>query len=66
VDLLVGSLLYESGSDHLRQVFSTRMGLSDQDIVALSGGHTLVGGFFWCVCLSTFESWCLCIVVSFL
>jgi uncharacterized protein YciW len=24
-------------------VFSTQMGLSDQDIVALSGGHTLVG-----------------------
>lgn len=33
-----------SGSDHLRQVFSTQMGLSDQDIVALSGAHTLVGG----------------------
>lgn len=30
-----------SGSDHLRDVFYT-MGLSDQDIVALSGGHTLV------------------------
>nr|CAB3455396.1 unnamed protein product [Digitaria exilis]CAB3459073.1 unnamed protein product [Digitaria exilis] len=30
-----------SGSDHLRQVFSTQMGLSDQDIVALSGAHTL-------------------------
>uniref|UniRef100_I1PA73 L-ascorbate peroxidase n=1 Tax=Oryza glaberrima TaxID=4538 RepID=I1PA73_ORYGL len=29
------------GSDHLRQVFSAQMGLSDQDIVALSGGHTL-------------------------
>ncbi|KAJ0084962.1 hypothetical protein Patl1_30793 [Pistacia atlantica] len=28
------------GSDHLRDVFGT-MGLSDQDIVALSGGHTL-------------------------
>nr|KJB55999.1 hypothetical protein B456_009G104500 [Gossypium raimondii] len=28
-------------SDHLRQVFSAQMGLSDQDIVALSGGHTL-------------------------
>ncbi|KAG7035445.1 L-ascorbate peroxidase, cytosolic [Cucurbita argyrosperma subsp. argyrosperma] len=28
------------GCDHLRQVFYT-MGLSDQDIVALSGGHTL-------------------------
>ncbi|OEL34066.1 L-ascorbate peroxidase 1, cytosolic, partial [Dichanthelium oligosanthes] len=30
------------GSDHLRQVFGKQMGLSDQDIVALSGGHTLV------------------------
>uniref|UniRef100_A0A0E0QD53 Arogenate dehydratase n=2 Tax=Oryza TaxID=4527 RepID=A0A0E0QD53_ORYRU len=30
------------GSDHLRQVFSAQMGLSDKDIVALSGGHTLV------------------------
>ncbi|TYJ33483.1 hypothetical protein E1A91_A05G106200v1 [Gossypium mustelinum] len=29
------------GSDHLRQVFSAQMGLSDQHIVALSGGHTL-------------------------
>nr|AFL70595.1 ascorbate peroxidase [Anthurium andraeanum] len=29
------------GSDHLRQVFSHQMGLSDQDIVALSGAHTL-------------------------
>uniref|UniRef100_A0A0E0LQ61 L-ascorbate peroxidase n=1 Tax=Oryza punctata TaxID=4537 RepID=A0A0E0LQ61_ORYPU len=29
------------GSDHLRQVFSAQMGLSDKDIVALSGGHTL-------------------------
>ncbi|WCJ34590.1 ascorbate peroxidase 2 [Euphorbia peplus] len=28
------------GSDHLRDVFG-RMGLSDKDIVALSGGHTL-------------------------
>lgn len=27
--------------DHLRDVFS-RMGLNDKDIVALSGGHTLV------------------------
>lgn len=33
-----------SGSDHLRDVFGT-MGLSDQDIVALSGGHTLVCSF---------------------
>lgn len=37
----MGSLV--PGSDHLRQVFATQMGLSDQDIVALSGGHTLVG-----------------------
>ncbi|GAV71372.1 peroxidase domain-containing protein [Cephalotus follicularis] len=29
------------GNDHLRQVFGGQMGLSDQDIVALSGGHTL-------------------------
>nr|UIP35225.1 bifunctional p-coumarate 3-hydroxylase/ascorbate peroxidase 2 [Leucojum aestivum] len=29
------------GSDHLRTVFGQQMGLSDQDIVALSGGHTL-------------------------
>nr|AEG80145.1 cytosolic ascorbate peroxidase [Aeluropus littoralis] len=29
------------GTDHLRQVFVKQMGLSDQDIVALSGGHTL-------------------------
>jgi L-ascorbate peroxidase len=29
------------GSDHLRQVFGKQMGLSDQDIVALSGAHTL-------------------------
>lgn len=30
------------GCDHLRTVFGQQMGLSDQDIVALSGGHTLV------------------------
>lgn len=29
------------GASHLRTLFS-RMGLSDKDIVALSGGHTLV------------------------
>ncbi|XP_010691257.2 L-ascorbate peroxidase, cytosolic [Beta vulgaris subsp. vulgaris] len=29
------------GSDHLRDVFIKQMGLNDQDIVALSGGHTL-------------------------
>jgi hypothetical protein len=31
-----------AGSDHLRGVFGKAMGLSDQDIVALSGGHTIV------------------------
>ena len=36
---------FVSGSDHLRDVFTKQMGLTDQDIVALSGGHTLV-----CVC----------------
>lgn len=30
----------KKGSDHLREIFY-RMGLSDKDIVALSGGHTL-------------------------
>lgn len=29
------------GADHLRLIFQ-RMGLSDRDVVALSGGHTLV------------------------
>jgi len=29
------------GPDHLRDVFVKQMGLNDQDIVALSGGHTL-------------------------
>nr|QGP73788.1 L-ascorbate peroxidase 1 [Sedum alfredii] len=29
------------GNDHLRDVFVKQMGLTDQDIVALSGGHTL-------------------------
>jgi L-ascorbate peroxidase len=29
------------GTDHLRDVFVKHMGLSDQDIVALSGAHTL-------------------------
>ncbi|KAJ3682802.1 hypothetical protein LUZ60_013029 [Juncus effusus] len=29
------------GCDHLRQVFCKQMGLSDKDIVALSGAHTL-------------------------
>ena len=35
-------LIDDAGSDHLRVVFGQQMGLSDQDIVALSGGHTLV------------------------
>jgi len=29
------------GADHLRKVFGERMGFSDQEIVALSGAHTL-------------------------
>ena len=29
------------GSDHMRDVFVKHMGLTDKDIVALSGGHTL-------------------------
>ncbi|XP_059429619.1 L-ascorbate peroxidase, cytosolic-like [Corylus avellana] len=32
------------GCDHLRVVFGKQMGLSDQDIVALSGAHTLGRG----------------------
>lgn len=32
----------DAGCDHLRVVFGQQMGLSDQDIVALSGAHTLV------------------------
>lgn len=31
-----------AGSDHLRDVFVKQMGLTDQDIAALSGAHTLV------------------------
>ena len=38
------------GAPHLRDIFY-RMGLSDNDIVALSGGHTLVLFFFTCFCL---------------
>lgn len=34
---------YVAGNDHLRNVFVKQMGLSDKDIVTLSGGHTLVG-----------------------
>jgi len=29
------------GADHLRKVFAERMGFTDREIVALSGGHTL-------------------------
>jgi L-ascorbate peroxidase len=46
VHMLTAFLL--PGSDHLRQVFGKQMGLSDQDIVALSGGHTLVGSVLAC------------------
>lgn len=35
------SVVATSGSDHLRDVFG-HMGLSDKDIVVLSGAHTLV------------------------
>ncbi|RWV90676.1 hypothetical protein GW17_00047102 [Ensete ventricosum] len=53
------------GSDHLRDVFG-HMGLSDQDIVALSGGHTLVKSkylhFFFIV--ASFRSLDLCSLMS--
>ena len=39
---LCGWINWCAGCDHLRQVFVTQMGLSDKDIVALSGAHTLV------------------------
>ncbi|KAL2348621.1 hypothetical protein Fmac_002621 [Flemingia macrophylla] len=32
----------KKGASHLRDIFSTRMGLSDKEIVALLGGHVLV------------------------
>lgn len=32
-----------AGLDHLRCVFTKQMGLTDKDIVVLSGAHTLVG-----------------------
>lgn len=35
------ALAINIGVDHLKDVFG-HMGLSDKDIVALSGGHTLV------------------------
>lgn len=35
---------FSIGAPHLREVFY-RMGLSDKDIVALSGGHTLVSAY---------------------
>lgn len=46
-----------TGAEHLREIFY-RMGLSDKDIVALSGGHTLVNSYptsspiHWLTCLS--------------
>lgn len=43
-----GFVLDFAGSDHLRDVFGKAMGLSDQDIVALSGGHTIVCNYFQC------------------
>ena len=44
VEKIIFSLLFflfDKGAKHLRDVFY-RMGLSNKDIVALSGGHTLV------------------------
>lgn len=35
----------ETASEHLRNVFTKKMGFSDQDIVALSGAHTLGRAF---------------------
>lgn len=35
-------LHFIAGMDHLRCVFVKQMGLTEQDIVALSGAHTLV------------------------
>lgn len=40
--MFLDSSSIDTGSDHLRVVFGQQMGLCDQDIVALSGGHTLV------------------------
>jgi L-ascorbate peroxidase len=40
--MFLDSSSIDAGSDHLRMVFGQQMGLSDQDIVALSGAHTLV------------------------
>lgn len=46
--LMISTLFYICipGVSHLKDVFY-RMGLSDKDIVALSGGHTLVNLFFF-------------------
>lgn len=38
-------IVVQTGPSHLRDIFH-RMGLSDKDIVALSGAHTLVSFFF--------------------
>lgn len=43
--MFLDSFSIDAGCDHLRVVFGKQMGLSDQDIVALSGAHTLVSMF---------------------
>lgn len=48
-------LFIDAGSDHLRVVFGQQMGLSDQDIVALSGGHTLVSMIPWGLLANSLE-----------
>lgn len=41
MEIILFWFILVAGASHLRDVFY-RMGLSDKDIVALSGGHTLV------------------------
>lgn len=55
--LLRVSFLIVAGSDHLRDVFGKAMGLTDQDIVALSGGHTIVCYDFEFVVLATLQNY---------
>jgi hypothetical protein len=38
----VTQFFWSAGVDHLRTVFKDGMGLTDLDIVTLSGAHTLV------------------------